>query len=115
MEMMPEELTTILLTVAICLPIGLAIGALLRFGLPQFGNRSEAWFGSVPWWVYAFFAIVMLAFAVSNATDGRWIYMTVLIGFAILDINLAVKAWRHRSLPATRASQVTSSSEMPDH
>jgi hypothetical protein len=114
MEMMPKDFTQFLLTIAISLVIGLAIGALVRFRFRQFGDRVKTWAESVPWWFYAFGAVLMVALALANASLERWTFTAFLIGMAILDIYLTVKAWRLRSRPLTHSTQVGSSCKMPD-
>lgn len=94
---MPEDLSLLLLIVAISLPLGLIVGWGVRRRYPNACGRWGAFAGSMPWWWYAGFALFFTQHALGQAYSGRWAFATFFAGCALAQLIAALCRVRQRA------------------
>jgi len=89
---MHTHLKEFLVIMAICVPVGLAIGLVTRKANPEGARKYAIWSATRGWKFWALSLIMFIGLSVLSAIDGNWIRAAFFSLFAAFDIWLLVKS-----------------------
>lgn len=83
---MPDELRTVLMLVGISVPIGAAVGLLVRFFLPGVTDRWGRLVLQAGWKIYAFGAVMFGIWTAGCMVSNRPYFATLFAAFFLLEV-----------------------------
>ena len=102
---MPEELKTLLIILATCLPIGLFVGIAIRKLAPSWCKSYAKFCMSGRWWVYAFGLLLFTGLSIISFVDDRFYFGVGFTLFACAEA-FGLFAWGFKKLTPEQAARI---------